>query len=214
MFPAHTIDWNGVAQWVCSCLPRYDNGRSESYYVKGAEMATPLEQAMFHAANQIASSDSVSEEAIFADLRYVGMAGEDARRLIQGLIRIREELLRAHPDRPLTGAALLCLWRERRPSTESGMRVWGCLGAVLGALLVHPLLILIVFVLGTVYGCSGSIMSSGPGPPPEYGLKGGGNAVLMLYFWYLMTLGILPVIVSLGGAAVGGVVGKIFGCRG
>lgn len=74
--------------------------------------------------------------------------------------------------------------------------------ALLGAVLVHPLLFLLAFASGTIAGASKFTVFHPTAPPTEYGLQGGLNAlgyVVVAYFW---SFGIVPLIVSGAGAVL------------
>ncbi len=76
----------------------------------------------------------------------------------------------------------------------------GCAGGVL----VHPLLLLLAFAKGAVFGHpQPQVMSATSGyGAVEHGLAGGMNAVEDIFIHYVMTLGIAPVLVSLAGAGL------------
>ena len=76
----------------------------------------------------------------------------------------------------------------------------GCVGAVI----VHPVLILVGFIWGTLFGYPEPQPMSGTSAygSVDYGIAGGVNAVKDVFVHYVMTLGIAAIIVSIGGAAV------------
>lgn len=77
----------------------------------------------------------------------------------------------------------------------------GCLSAVL----IHPLLFLLAFLFGVVFGYREVLVMSATSPYGswENGLEGGGNAVTELLVIYVFTIGIVPLIISGVAAAVG-----------
>lgn len=76
----------------------------------------------------------------------------------------------------------------------------GCAGAVL----VHPILFLLGFTKGVVFGYPQPQVMSATSPygSVETGLAGGVNALEDILIHYVMTLGIAFVIVSLAGAVL------------
>jgi hypothetical protein len=84
----------------------------------------------------------------------------------------------------------------------------GCAGGVL----VHPLLFLLAFAKGVVFGHpQPQVMSATSGyGAVEDGLAGGMNAVEDLLIHYFMTVGIAPILVSLAGAGLAFLVTWVF----
>ena len=76
----------------------------------------------------------------------------------------------------------------------------GCAGAVI----VHPILFILGFAKGTLFGHPQPQPMSGTGGygSVEHGMAGGINALADIFVHYVMTLGIAAIIISLGGAAV------------
>jgi hypothetical protein len=72
--------------------------------------------------------------------------------------------------------------------------------ALLGAILAHPLAVLLAGVLGAIFGASTTnfLRTS----PTAYGAEGGKNAVEMLLLFYLASFGLLAVLVSAVGAGL------------
>jgi hypothetical protein len=78
----------------------------------------------------------------------------------------------------------------------------------LGAVLVHPYLFLSAFTWGACFGCH-EVHFLLLGPEQEhivYGKEGGWSAVSNLVFFYVAFGPAIPLLVSLGGAALGRVV--------
>ena len=100
------------------------------------------------------------------------------------------------------------LQTEPAPREQSGAEPpWnsstsGCRAAVLGAALVHPLLFLLAFAWGAIFGARGGSMASADPGPVQYGWEGGECAFASLFWGYISSCGMLPLIVSNIGAAV------------
>ena len=75
------------------------------------------------------------------------------------------------------------------------------LAAIYGALLVHPVVFLVAFAYGTLFGVP-PVARASAGAPTTSGLEGGGETANFLGIWYVISLGILPVVASGIGAAV------------
>ncbi len=87
----------------------------------------------------------------------------------------------------------------------------GCVGAVL----VHPLLFVLAFLKGAIFGHAQPIVmgaASGHGDV-KTGAAGGMNAVEEVFIGYVMTLGIAPIIVSVIGVGLGYLVLALFSDR-
>ena len=76
----------------------------------------------------------------------------------------------------------------------------GCAGAVL----IHPVLLLVGFAKGALFGHPQPQVMSATSAygPVESGFAGGFNAVEDIFVHYVMTLGVALVIVSLAGTAL------------
>ena len=75
------------------------------------------------------------------------------------------------------------------------------LAVIYGALLVHPVVFLVAFAYGTLFGVP-PVARASAGAPTTSGLEGGGETANFLGIWYVISLGILPVVASGIGAAV------------
>jgi hypothetical protein len=71
---------------------------------------------------------------------------------------------------------------------------------ILGAVLIHPILFLTVFVCGAVFG-SGDVWNGGT--PPSFGSHGGNLAVGNLFTIYFITLGIGALVSTAFGGFLG-----------
>jgi hypothetical protein len=60
----------------------------------------------------------------------------------------------------------------------------GCALAIFGAVIAHPVLFILAFLWGAVFGCSDGIMASGP-VTKHFGMAGGKEAVGILAFYYM-----------------------------
>jgi hypothetical protein len=94
------------------------------------------------------------------------------------------------------------------PSENTKSRVIrvALLGAILGAILVHLLLILSVSTFGAVFG-AGDVWNAGR--PAENGTVGLQRAFGNLLTIYVMTAGLVPLVLSVVGAGLGVVVGLL-----
>lgn len=97
-------------------------------------------------------------------------------------------------------------WRRNKPMKNATKT--GCIGAVL----VHPILFLLGFAKGVLFGHpEPQVMSATSGYGSfENGLAGGVNAVEDIAIHYIMTLGIAVIIVSLAGAGLAFLMSWIF----
>jgi hypothetical protein len=84
----------------------------------------------------------------------------------------------------------------------------GCLAAIVGAVLVHPVLFFLAFVWGALFG-AGEMMSSGP-PQTAWGVQGGQRAIANLGFVYEISSGLVPLVASGVGGAVAFGLGLVF----
>jgi hypothetical protein len=79
---------------------------------------------------------------------------------------------------------------------------------LLGAVIVHPLVFLLVFIQGSISGAER--MATGPGQT-VYGVEGGQLTVLYFFInWYLGSCGMLPLFISGVGACFAAVVVGLF----
>jgi hypothetical protein len=76
--------------------------------------------------------------------------------------------------------------------------------AVLGAVIPHLIVFILAFLRGVVFG-AGDIMSSGPGHY-VHGIEGGEKAVATVGAVYLLSVGIIPIFVSIVGAVIASMV--------
>lgn len=74
----------------------------------------------------------------------------------------------------------------------------GCGVAILGAFLAQPAAFFLAFLWGVIFG-AGEIMASGPGHHTT-GLEGGERAIGNLGFVYVISIGVVPIVISLVGA--------------
>ena len=77
--------------------------------------------------------------------------------------------------------------------------------ALLGAVLVHPISFLVAFSMGMAFGANPNF-GGGPGTAPAFGLRGGLVGVESLLFGHLITMGLLPLGISVAGAGSGVVI--------
>ena len=89
---------------------------------------------------------------------------------------------------------------EKKSHSADGDRWSPTAGAILGAILIHPVAIAIAWLAGSVMG-SGVPMA--PTPTYRYGFEGGHAGVEVLLFIYATTLGVIPLLISLVGAGLG-----------
>ena len=76
---------------------------------------------------------------------------------------------------------------------------------IVGAILIHPLLFLAMFIKGALFG-AGPVW--GPDGANGPGVAAGFSSIGQVMMWYILTLGLLPVVVScVGRGVVGGVEG-------
>ncbi len=73
--------------------------------------------------------------------------------------------------------------------------------ALLGAILVHPLLVLWCFFGGMVFGANANF-GGGPGPAYQFGWQGGLVGLEGLLYSYLITMGLFPLMASVAGAGL------------
>jgi hypothetical protein len=79
----------------------------------------------------------------------------------------------------------------------------GCVAAIVGAILANPLLFLLAYLQGVIFGAQGfNNGGSASFPGVKTGAEGGLVAVQMLALAHIITVGILAVVVSLVGAIV------------
>ncbi len=81
----------------------------------------------------------------------------------------------------------------------------GCLLALLGAVIANFLVIVWAFGMGAIYGCTfdqtvGHPNGGGGNYTPKFGLQGGLCTLGGLAYIYIMTLGIIPLIIAGVGA--------------
>jgi hypothetical protein len=72
--------------------------------------------------------------------------------------------------------------------------------AIIGALVVHPVVGTVAFALGAVLGCRPYMPD---GAPVAYGFDGAANGIGILLIIYMFSLGIAPLLLSAVGAAIG-----------
>lgn len=83
----------------------------------------------------------------------------------------------------------------------------GCLGAVLGSIIIHFVLYALTYAWGAHFGATDFHPMSATGPDPKaevhYGARGANNSVEVIVYLYLMTLGLVPLMISIVGSIVG-----------
>ena len=93
---------------------------------------------------------------------------------------------------------------DRTPSTSISP---GCLGAVFGSIIIHFLLYALTYAWGAHFGATVFVPMSPTGPDPNaevhYGARGANNSVAVIFYIYLMSLGLVPLIISIVGSIVG-----------
>lgn len=87
-------------------------------------------------------------------------------------------------------------------NAQHGINVAGCLGA----LLIHPIVLTLAFAHGFIYGS----YPIAHGPPPGYGIKGGEMAIRYLLVLYLLSFGVLPLVLSGCGLWLGRQMNEVF----
>jgi hypothetical protein len=76
----------------------------------------------------------------------------------------------------------------------------GCLLALLGAVSAHVIVWAATFAGGACLGCSWASFGVPQAPgPKQYGVRGGECAIDRLLVYYLFSLGIVPVLVTIAG---------------
>ncbi len=98
---------------------------------------------------------------------------------------------------------VLSRWEEKElqeMSSKPSNRM-GCGPVFLGAVLIHPFICLLVFAWGALFGSSQGMSPTTEGT--TYGMKGGSNAVGLLFLIYYLSLGMVPLVLSGGGAVLG-----------
>jgi len=73
--------------------------------------------------------------------------------------------------------------------------------ALLGAVLIHPILLLWAFVEGMVFGANPNF-GGGPAIDHQFGWEGGVIGVESMLFLYLLTMGLAPLMASVVGAGL------------
>ena len=79
--------------------------------------------------------------------------------------------------------------------------------ALLGAILVHPVLFLAAFLSGVVFGAKDSWNAD---RAPTFGWQGGLDGMTNMLLLYLITMGLAPLVVSMAGAILGATVCSLF----
>jgi hypothetical protein len=84
--------------------------------------------------------------------------------------------------------------------------------AIYGAVIANVAVFVLAFLAGAIGGVE-SPMASGP-PPTDYGAAGGVGAVAIVLLVYVGSLGIVPLVVSAVGAALGWGAVRLLGASG
>lgn len=73
--------------------------------------------------------------------------------------------------------------------------------ALLGAILVHPIVFLAAFLMGMMFGANPHF---GGGPPTDrvFGWQGGLTGMEELFFIYLITMGLTPLVITIAGTVL------------
>ncbi|MFO1042271.1 MAG: hypothetical protein U0941_10830 [Planctomycetaceae bacterium] len=81
----------------------------------------------------------------------------------------------------------------------------GCMLVILGASIANVIVVAGAFTLGTIFGCDTPVVmhpnGGGQVGPMKFGLAGGATAVGWVALLYIFTFGVVPLIVSVAGAA-------------
>ncbi len=85
------------------------------------------------------------------------------------------------------------------PDASHGQLRLYIVGAVLGAILIHPIAFALAWLKGFITGASIPIA---PTPTDRYGLDGASAGIAELFFVYISTLGLVPLLISLVGGGV------------
>jgi len=93
----------------------------------------------------------------------------------------------------------------RKSHSVHGGRSSSTAAAFLGAIFIHPVVFAIAWLKGVVLGAS---VPMAPTPTTRHGIDGGFAAIEELLFLYVVTLGLLPLVISLVGAGCGVVLAR------
>ena len=97
---------------------------------------------------------------------------------------------------------------ERHSHTQVTSRQQSIAGAVIGAVLIHPIAFALAWFKGFIAGAS---VPMAPTPTDRYGLDGASAGIAELFFVYISTLGLIPLLISLVGGGVGFGLARRFG---
>jgi hypothetical protein len=76
--------------------------------------------------------------------------------------------------------------------------------AIYGVVIAHVMVFIPAFLIGAIGGAVAPMdMSSGPPASFGYGIKGGTNGIGWVLFFYIVTFGTIPLVVSVIGAVLG-----------